>query len=114
MPPKINPSKLNALQLRTLAVLQALAAVPGIGKSGPGAGEITVERFPSAHGDHFHVGDGVIASKDATGLFNDKVWHALDRKGLARAEWPHRMTLTKEGLAYDTGLAETILHRAAH
>jgi hypothetical protein len=113
MAPKTNPLKLNALQLRTLAVLQALAAVPGAGTAAPDGG-ITVARFPSPHGDHFHVGNGVIAGKDATGLFNEKVWHALERKGLASAEWPHRMTLTRAGLAYDTGLAETILQHGAH
>lgn len=114
MPPKMNPLKLNPLQLRTLTLLQALAAIPGAAATGPGPGEKTLERFPQAHGDHFHLGDAVVAARDATGLYNDKVWHALDRKGLARAEWPRRIVLTSDGLAYDTGLADQILRRAAH
>ncbi|HEY5048970.1 MAG TPA: hypothetical protein VII49_13225 [Rhizomicrobium sp.] len=114
MAPRQNPLKLNPLQLRTLAVLQALARLPGSAVAGSRTGEITVERFPQAHGDHFHLGDAVVASKDVTGLYNEKVWHALERKGLARADWPHRMTLTAEGLQYETGAASEILHRSPH
>ena len=55
-----------------------------------------------------------MATKDATGLFNEAVWHALERKGLARADWPHRITLTALGLQYDTGLAGEIFHPAQH
>lgn len=47
-----------------------------------------------------------------TGLYNDKVWHALERKGLARSDWPHRITLTADGVAYDTG--QTILRGSPH
>src|SRR4051794_23373780 len=104
MPRRPNPLKLNPLQLRTLAVLQVLAKLPGAGVRGPGSEEITVERFPQVHGDHLHVGDGVVSGRDVTGLYIDKVWHALERKGLARADWPHRITLTSAGLVYDTGL----------
>lgn len=114
MPPKRNPLKLNPLQLRTLTLLQALARVPGAAAAGPGSDEVTIERFPNAHGDHFHLGDAVVAGKDATGLYNEKVWHALERKALARAEWPHRLTLTGSGVAYDTGIADEILHRSNH
>jgi hypothetical protein len=114
MPPKHNPLKLNSLQLRTLTLLQALARTPGAFGNGPGPGEITIERFPQAHGDHFHLGDAVVSGKDATGLYNDKVWHALERKGLAKSNWPTRITLTPEGQAYVTGLADEILKRAAH
>jgi len=114
MAPKLNPLKLNPLQLRTLTVLQALARIPGVASAGPRNGEITVEQFPQAHGDHFHLGDAVVAAKDATGLYNEKVWHALERKGIARADWPHRITLTAEGCRYETGLVEEILHRASH
>ena len=114
MAPKHNPLKLNPLQLRTLTVLQALAQVPGVTGNGPGAGEKTVERFPQPHGDHFHLGDAVVATKDASGLFNEKVWHALERKGLAKGDWPHRITLTASGLGYETGVAEEILRRAPH
>jgi len=114
MPPKQNPLKLNPLQLRTLAVLQALARLPGSSTRGPGAGEVTIERFPQAHGDHVHVGDAVVGAKDMTGLYNANVWNALSRKGLARADWPHRITLMAAGLEYETGIANEILHRSPH
>jgi hypothetical protein len=114
MPPKQNPLKLNPLQLRTLTILQVLARVPQSSARGPAAGEITIEQFPQAHGDHVHLGDGVVTAKDMTGLYNEKVWHALERKGLARAEWPHRITLRPAGLAYETGIGDSILHRSPH
>jgi hypothetical protein len=114
MAPKQNPLKLNPLQLRTLTVLQALARVPGAAARGPGEGEIVLQQFPQPHGDHFHLGDATVATKDASGLYNEKVWHALERKGVARSDWPHRIVLTYAGLTYDTGMAHEILHRAAH
>jgi len=114
MPPKQNPLKLNPLQLRTLTVLQALARDPGSAGSGPGAGETTIRRFPEPHAGHFHLGTAVVATKDASGLYNEKVWHALERKGLARSDWPHRITLTSSGLVYDTGLADELLRPSPH
>jgi hypothetical protein len=113
MPPKNNPLKLNPLQLRTLTLLQAMARVPGAAEPGPD-GEIAITRFPQAHGDHFHLGDALVAGKDATGLYNESVWNALARKGLARADWPHRLTLTAAGIGYETGLADEILRRSGH
>jgi hypothetical protein len=114
MPPRQNPLKLNPLQLRTLTIFQALARDPMSGRGGPGAGDVTIERFPEPHGSHFHLGSAVVATKDASGLYNEKVWHALDRKGLARSDWPHRLTLTSLGLAYDTGLADELLRPTPH
>ena len=114
MPPRQNPLKLNSLQLRTLTVFQALARDPGSAGKGPGAGEMTVERFPEPHGEHFHLGDFVVATKDASGLYNENVWHALERRGLARADWPHRVTLTPTGLAYETGVRDEILRKSPH
>ena len=114
MPPKSNPLKLNPLQLRTLTLLQVLAQDPQSAGTGPGPGEITIERFPHLHGTHLHVGERVVGGRDASGLFNDKVWHALERKGLARADWPHRITLTASGLAYDTGLAGELSQASPH
>lgn len=113
MPPKHNPLKLNPLQLRTLTLLQAIAAIPGAANALPG-GEVHIAQFPNAHGDHFHLGDHVVAGKDATGLYNEAVWHALTRKGLARADYPRQMILTQQGLAYDTGIAGEILHKGGH
>jgi hypothetical protein len=114
MPPRTNPLKLNPLQLRTLVLFQALARIPGAGVTGPGQGEFTIQQFPNAHGDHFHLGGAVVMGKDATGLHNEAVWNALTRKGLARAEWPHTLVLTAEGAVYDTGIAADILKRSAH
>jgi hypothetical protein len=114
MPPRSNPLKLNPLQLRTLTVLQALARLPAAAQGGPGQGEITIHTFPQAHGDHFHLGDAVVSGKDATGLYNEAVWNALTRKGLARAEWPRQITLLTDGLTYDTGDAQDILRRGGH
>jgi hypothetical protein len=114
MADKRNPLKLNPLQLRTLTLLQVLANVPEASAQGPEEGEITITRFPRAHADHFHLGDAVVMGKDATGLFNQAVWNALARKGLAKAEWPSAITLTPAGLTYETHLAGEILHRAEH
>ena len=114
MPSRSNPLKLNPLQLRTLTLLQALARLPQAAQAGPGEGEATVHTFPQAHGDHFHLGEAVVAGRDATGLYNEAVWNALTRKGLARAEWPRQITIRAEGLAYDTGLADEILHSSGH
>jgi hypothetical protein len=111
---KTNPLKLNPLQLRTLTLLQALAALPEASEHGPGEGEITIKAFPRAHADHFHLGEAVVSGHDATGLFNQSVWNALARKGLALSQWPETITLTSSGLAYDTGLADEILHRSGH
>ena len=112
MPPKQNPLKLNPLQLRTLTLLQAIARVPGAASQTPN-GDVVIGQFPAAHGDHFHLGDAVVAGKDATGLYNEAVWNALTRKGLAKAEWPRQIALTQEGLGYVTGLADDILKRGA-
>ena len=114
MPTKKNPLKLNPLQLRTLTLLQALAQVPDAAESGPGEGEWTITRFPQAHADHFHLGEAVVSGHNASGLFNQAVWNALSRKGLARSDWPDSITLTRDGLAYDTGLADEILGSASH
>lgn len=113
MPPKFNPAKLNPLQLRTLTLLQALAAIPEAAEQHDN-GEVTVVSFPDLHGDHFHLGDAVVAAKDASGLNNEAVWNALTRKELARAQWPLRITLTVDGLQYETGLKDQILHTHHH
>jgi hypothetical protein len=113
MPPKNNPLKLNPLQLRTLCLLQAIASLPGGAQGLPG-GEARISQFPNAHGDHFHLGNAVVAGKDATGLYNEAVWNALTRKGLARAEYPRAIVLTAEGLAYNTGVADALFQRSSH
>jgi len=110
MSPKTNPAKLNPLQLRTLTLLQAIAQIPGASSSTP-EGDTAITQFPHAHGDHFHLGDATVAARDATGLENENVWNALARKGLIKAAWPDQIALTPEGVAYDTGIADQILHK---
>lgn len=114
MPPKKNPLNLNALQLKTLTLLQALARLPGHGGPDAEAGGVIVSNLPRPHGDHFHVGHAVVMTRDATGLANPAVWAALDRKGLIRSMFPEAAVLTPAGLAYDTGLGDTMLHHADH
>lgn len=114
MPPKRNPLNLNPLQLKTLALLQALALLPDHARPADAEGAMLVDNLPRPHGDHFHLGDAVVASRDATGLANQAAWVALERKGLIRSMFPDAAVLTKAGLAYETGLADAILHRAEH
>jgi hypothetical protein len=114
MPPKKNPLNLNALQLKTLTLLQALAALPDHGQKADDTGAVLVTGLPQPHGDHFHLGPAVVASRDATGLAHQAVWVALERKGLIRSMFPHGAILTPDGLAYDTGLADSILHGGDH
>ena len=112
MPPKANPAKLNPLQLRTLTLLQAIAQIPGASSPTP-EGDTVITQFPHAHGDHFHLGDATVMARDATGLENANVWNALSRKGLVHAAWPDRIALTPAGVAYETGIADQILHKGA-
>src|SRR5258706_12376502 len=112
-PTKRNPLNLNPLELRTLTLLQVIAGIPGAASQSPN-GEVVISQFPSAHGDHFHLADATVSSKDASGLYNEAVGNALTRKGLAKAEWPHQMALRPEGLAYETAHAEKIRHKADH
>jgi hypothetical protein len=106
MPPKKNPLKLNTLQLRTLVIAQVLAQEDEIAVRDEASGAITLRFFPQPHGDHFHVGKFTVPARAATGLFNDAVWKALGRKGLVDPNGPGAVTLTAEGVAYDTGLSE--------
>jgi hypothetical protein len=73
-----------------------------------------VSQLPYPHGDHFHVGAAVVMARDANGLGNRAAWVALERKGLIKSNFPDAAILTAAGLAYDTGLADTILHRSGH
>ncbi len=113
MPPRTNPLKLNSLQLKTLVMFQELARHPQ-SASRQDNGEVFLSRLPHPHGDHFHVGGKVALSKDATGLANQAVWTVLERKGLIRGSFPFALSLTPAGLAYDTGIADQILHGSDH
>ena len=114
MPPKNNPLRLNALQLRTLTILQHLARSPETSTANQDTGEVMISNMPHAHGNHFHCGDAVVLARDATGLRNESVYLALERKGLARSYYPLGIALTADGLAYDTRLGARVLHRADH
>jgi hypothetical protein len=113
MASRSNPLKLNPLQARTLVLFQELARHPG-SSTRLDTGETLLTMLPHPHGDHFHVGARVVLSRDATGLANPAVWAALERKGLIRANFPVAVTVTEAGLAYDTGVADTVLHGADH
>jgi len=103
---KKKPIKLNALQSRTLALFQLLAQSEENATFDKNSGEISIRYLPQPHGDHVHVGDYVISAKDASGFSNETVWRALERKGLARSNFPLEIILTPEGQAHDTGLSE--------
>jgi hypothetical protein len=113
MPPKRNTLNLNALQLRTLTLLQELARLSDYSQPGEEPGSIVVHP-PARHGDHFHLGAAVVAARDASGLRNPAVWVALERKGLLRSMYPVSAVLTPLGLGYETGLREAILHKGGH
>jgi hypothetical protein len=113
MPEKKNPLNLNPLQLKTLTLVQALALLPDA-KPGEEDGSILLTSLPDAHGDHFHLGDAVVAGRDATGLRNPAVWAALERKGLVKTQFPQSATLLVAGRDYETGLKDAILHRSGH
>lgn len=110
---KINPHKLNKLQLKTLTIFQQLAKAPETSSRNE-KNEVLLTNMPDIHGNHFRCGDAVVLSKDATGLRNQSVWKALERKGLARSMFPFGLTLTEEGERYLTGLDDKILYRADH
>src|SRR5437773_1194106 len=117
MPAKRNPLNLNPLQLKTLTLLQELARIAGQpapdGEPGDEPGGLAITQLPQPHGDHFHLGEAMVAARDATGLRNPSVWAALTRKGLIQPK-PAAVILTPAGQHYDTGLREAILHRAEH
>jgi hypothetical protein len=114
MPAKRNPLNLNPLQLRTLTLLQELARIAGKPAGEDPAGGVAITELPDPHGDHFHLGQAVVAARDATGLHNPSVWAALERKGLIVPKLPEAVVLTALGQEYETGLREAILHAAGH
>lgn len=115
MPPKKNPLKLNKLQLRTLALTQVLASEPSLAQKDEATGNVTISELPHPHGNHVHIGGFTVSARDASGFSNPAVWVALTRKGLV-AEDDGRMgvTLTAEGVAYDTGLSDKFITASDH
>jgi hypothetical protein len=114
MPPKRNPLKLNKLQLRTLALVQVMCDDPTMARLDEESGEATIIRMPHAHGDHMHVGQYVVSSREASGLSNTAVWNAFARKGIARRGDGGEIIITAEGIAYDTGLSDRFLSPSDH
>jgi len=106
--------KLNNLQLKTLTLLQAIAALPDFAEPDPETGGARIRRLPHAHGDHFHVGPYAVLARDATGLDNPAVWTALMRKGLIASYEDGSYAVTPQGMQYDTGMREAILHGSDH
>ena len=111
---KKNPLKLNNLQLRTLVLAQVIAADPDLARHDPATGDTVLLDLPRPHGDHVHVGRFVVSARDASGFDNPAVWKVLERKGLTRQDDPLTMTLTADGLAYDTGLGDKFLSESDH
>ena len=109
-----NPKKLNGLQLRTLAILQAIARQPAFADSPDQDGTVSIHTLPHRHGDHLHVGAALVSARDATGLDNQNVMNALARKGLLRHGAAGLPSLTLEGRNYRTGIDAAVLHAADH
>ena len=80
--PKKNPLNLNPLQLKTLTLFQELAKMEQYSKPDETPGHVMITGMPHPHGNHFHLGNYVLSSKDASGLGNEAAWIALERKGL--------------------------------
>ena len=114
MPPKKNPLKLNKLQLRTLTLAQLLARDLNFAQRDETTGAVTLLQIPHAHVDHLHIGRFTVSTREASGLSNPAVWAALVRKGLARTDGPIAITLTAEGVSYDTGFGDRFLAPSDH
>jgi hypothetical protein len=114
MAPKKNPLNLNPLQLKTLTLLQELARLHGEPAPEEADGHILIGGMPHPHGDHFHLGESVVATRDASGLTNEAAWVVLERKGLIKSHFPIAAIMTPAGMAYDTGMREQILHHSHH
>lgn len=53
-------------------------------------------------------------AQDASGLANESVWVALERKKLIKSLFPMACVLTPAGGSYETGLKDQILRRGGH
>ena len=113
MAPKQNPLRLNKLQLKTLTLFQELARAPETSTARED-GSILITSIPRPHGNHFHLGAGVVMAADATGLQNESVWRALERKALINRRFPIGLVLTPAGKDYETNMRSQILHIADH
>src|SRR5260370_36348624 len=94
MPAKRHPLNLNPLQLKTLTLLQELARIAGKPAAAEEEGGVAITELPDPHGDHFHLGEAVVAARDATRLHNLSGWAAPGREGLIRPRPPAAGSLT--------------------
>ncbi|MEH6525977.1 MAG: hypothetical protein V7723_07870 [Sneathiella sp.] len=106
--------KLNPLQSKTLVLLQILARDADSSAAIAESNDIRVTRLPHGHGNHMHVGQYVVAAKDASGLDNPAVWTALSRKGFVRENWQTEIIITAAGLAFSTGLESKFVSTSDH
>ncbi len=111
---KKNPLKLNKLQLRTLALAQVIADDPALVQVDGVSGDVMLLSLPHAHGDHVHIGSFSVSVRDISGFSNPAVWAVMERKGLARNTNGMTVTLTADGMAYDTGLGHHFRKLSEH
>ena len=104
-----NPLRLNNLQLKTLALFQELSCISDYSNQLEDGGRM-IQWIPSPHGDHFHIGSAIVKTKDATGLNNENVWNALERKALIKKEnFPRSLVLTRSGQDYITRIKQQLI-----
>lgn len=108
------PVKLNALQKRTLALIQELAEESDLGLKDESSGNIRVHIHLHSHHDHVHIGRFTVSTRFASGLQNQNVWTALERKGLIVGQFPVSLDLTPEGQAVKTGVRQQMLEHSDH
>jgi hypothetical protein len=106
--------RLNPLQSKTLVLLQILAKDADSSAPIADSEDIRITRLPHGHGNHMHVGEFVVSTKDASGLENPAVWVALARKGFVREGWPSEIVVTAAGLAFSTGLESKFVSMSDH
>lgn len=95
---------MNALQNRILALFQELAKSEETSAKIEGSDDVSIMFLPTPHGDHVNIGRFDVSAKDVSGLSNEIVWKALERKGLLKYEFPYRIILKPLGQSQETGL----------
>ena len=109
MPVGTSPLKLNRLQLRILTIFQQLARFPETSSENIEIGEVMISNLPKPRGSQFYCGNSIVLTKNSTGLTNESVWKALERKGLARSFFPLGIAIKTNRMNYNMGLSKLIL-----
>ncbi len=92
-----------------MSLLQAIARQPELaGTTEEGGRVIPKSSIPHVHGTRFQIAGSMVDARHARGLDKETIWKALDEAGLAISEWPERITLTKAGQDYYTGVAREV------